>query len=295
MDTALVQLRVEAALQRGRLAEAQSAMDRYRAAPRANPTNRELAWYNAMSGWIEALESDDGNIGDALMEAVHRYLVNLEAARRIARSLEQQDRPKSARRVWQGLSRAYPNSREVSGALARLDRQLGQIADQETVIIEIPDGAELDIDGLIAAETETVPDHLVVAMRSSRRFLTMAGEYIEGGRWADLDQLMRELRRARPAWMPAHQEEIRDIEIELNIGDKNWPALLTNVRLQIDGSMDRALDLLKLARRLDGMGERGTAERILVEIERRHPDFPPTQRMRDDWAASDPEETSSAP
>lgn len=293
-DAPLLKLRVESALQRGRLEQAKTEMIRYQSMQRATPTSQELSWYQIMTGWIETLENDEVAMVDSLVSELIRPHVSLASGRQIALRLEEQDRAESARRIWQGLSRAYPNSLDVNRSLARIDAQLGKEAAREIVVPVIPDGAALDIDEILEARSGDVPDHVVVAMRSSRRFLTIAWDYIETENWAELDQLLRELRRSRPEWVRDHEPEIREIEIELNIGDENWPALVTNVRLQVDGSIDRALDLLKLARRLDGMGERVTAERILTEIERRNQNFPPAQRLREDWENADGSATAEA-
>mgnify|MGYP000403918350 CR=1 FL=1 len=293
-DASLLKLRVESALQRGRLEQAKTEMIRYQSTQRATPTSQELSWYQIMTGWIETLENDEVAMVDSLVSELIRPHVSLASGRQIALRLEEQDRAESARRIWQGLSRAYPNSLDVNRSLARIDAQLGKEAAREIVVPVIPDGAALDIDEILEARSGDVPDHVVVAMRSSRRFLTIAWDYIETENWAELDQLLRELRRSRPEWVRDHEPEIREIEIELNIGDENWPALVTNVRLQVDGSIDRALDLLKLARRLDGMGERVTAERILTEIERRNQNFPPAQRLREDWETADGSATAEA-
>ena len=63
--------------------------------------------------------------------------------------------------------------------------------------------------------------------------------------------------------------------------------MISNLRLQLDGSIDQALEAIKIARRLDGLGQRNVAENILVEIERRHQDFPPARRLRADWVEAE--------
>jgi len=115
--------------------------------------------------------------------------------------------------------------------------------------------------------------------------LAQSERMIVNKRWSELSDVLREIRRVRPAWVGGYREEITLGEVALNTAEKNWPALVSNVRFLLDGTVPRALTVMGIVRDLDNLGERQMAESILAEIEDRHAGFPPARRLREDWEA----------
>ena len=240
-----------------------------------------------MSAWIYELDARDGPAGENLAVTLQRTPFDIAFGRKVASLLEQSGRVESALRVWQVVQRQFPSNPQPLMEVERLSAQLGETMLAEIVLPEIRDGEDLDIESVLKSAEDKLPSDIAVAIQSARLFFARTGELVEEQRWSEVDRLLRELRRARPLWISAHQSGIREIEIELNLNDGNWPALISNLRLQMDGSIGQALESIKIARRLDASGQRNVAENVLVEIERRHQDFPPALRLRADWAAMD--------
>lgn len=288
VDSSLLKLQVAAALERGQAAPAKQIFDRYREAQRGTPANAELAWYRVADAWVDLVMEGSAAARERLAVMLRQSRVRLEEGRRMAKALEANADLKSALQVWQTLTHLYPAHDPARQETARIRAVLGEL--EEPRLIELPavqDGDELDLEAYLATTVDQLPREFVVALQSSRRFMSLAEKLIEQQSWSELDQLMRELRRARPLWVKAHEKALTNIEIELNLGQRNWPRLLTNVQLQLDGTLPTALEFIKLVRRLEAQGERPTAERVLVEIEKRHLDFPPARRLRADWAGEE--------
>ena len=286
-DITLMQLRVEAALERGRYDQARRELDTYRASRKSTPAAQELAWYEITSAWIDEMDAGQSAAGEQLAVTLQGTPFDLAFGRKMAKFLEQSGRPESALRIWQVVRQRFPANPQALNEVARLSDQLGERVRPDIVLPEIQDGQDLDIEGVLNAADDELPSDIAVAIQSARLFFGRTDDLIAEQRWSEVDRLLRELRRARPLWVSAHQSRIREVEIELNLNDGNWPALISNLRLQLDGSIDRALESIKIARRLDALGQRRVADSVLLEIERRHQDFPPARRLRADWAAED--------
>jgi hypothetical protein len=249
-----------------------------------------------MAAWIDCLLTGDDLSAEQLLTVLQRTPAQLPFMRAIATSLEQEEQVATALAIWQLMGKRFPASEQVQEDAARLREMIGET--QAPVEIEIPlvqDGEPLDIEAALP-QPEELPDEIMAALQSPRRFTELSRDLIESQQWGDLSQLLRALRRASPSWVAMEADAIWQAETELNLGDRNWPALITQVRMRIDGSLDRALEIMKVARRLDGMGEREMAERVLREIERRNPDFPPVRQLREQWAAeAERESTAEVP
>lgn len=293
-DARLMRLKIEAAMDREDYDTAAEQMQLYRQRQTSTPSSRELAWYQIMEVWIRHLDLGDDASGQLLISRFQEIPFELAFGSNVAARLEEAGRDEIALEIWRLVNRRYPASQHAQTRAEELREQLGQRAPVEIEVPLVQDGVELDLEAVLPP-AEQLPSEIAAALRSLRLFESLAETLVEEKRWSELDQLLRELRRARPDWLVAAAETIYEAEIELNFGDENWSALITNVRMRVDGSLDRALEVMKLARRLDGLGERGLAEQVLREIERRRPDFPPARRLREDWAAEAEKAESAAP
>ena len=285
-DFTLVILRIEAALERGRPGEARAELKAYHASQKTALPARDLAWYEIMIAWIDELDGEDEAAAERLVVTLQTTPFDLNFGRKVADLLEEYGRVESALRVWQVVRQEFPASQQALAEVERLGTQLGETVRTEITLPKIRDGDPLDIDEILKSAEDELPREIAIALQSARLFFARTGELMAAQRWSELDRLLRELRRMRPLWISAHERSIREVEIELNIGDGNWPALVSNIRLQLDGSIDRAIAAMKVARQVDALGQRTAASSVLVEIERRHQSFPPAKRLRDDWAAA---------
>jgi tetratricopeptide (TPR) repeat protein len=280
----LTRLRIEAALERGQLEQARQQLEVYQASRPTEPSAQELIWYEITAALIDELQGGDGAAGAQLASILESNPFDFAFGQKLARLLEEFGRDESALSTWQVVRQRFPGNPKARTAVERISDRLGRTTSSEIVVPEIRDGVALDIDGVLRSVEDSLPDEITMALQSSRLFFQRTTELVAEERWTELDQLLRELRRVRPLWVSAQQASIREVEIELNLGDENWPALVSNIRLQVGGSIDHALDAMKIARRLDARGERSMAESVLAEIEHRHQNFPPAERLRADWA-----------
>jgi hypothetical protein len=178
--------------------------------------------------------------------------------------------------------RRFPTSELTLQAYERLKFVMGDRARPEVEIPLVQDGDRLDLDAEI--RSISTKEEGALGVLSARQFFAQSAAMIDRQAWSELSDLLRELRRVRPTWASSFGKEITQREIELNTAQKNWPALVGNVRSLLDGSVPRGLEVMALVRHLEAKQERIAAETILAEVERRHKDFPPARQVRRDWA-----------
>lgn len=284
----LEMLRLDAAILRGHYDEARGLLDGIRQGS-AELAPRVAKMLELMSPLIEHLAQGLDGSRERLIESLQLAPVSLAFLRSSADRLETQGREVAALSVWEIINRRFPDAQDADREITRLRLVLGEQAKPKIEIPLVQDGTSLDLDAVLAGAME-VESTYAATLQTARRFTRVAEEMIAGQRWAELDNLMRELRLTNPPWMSSQNDLITRTQIELDIAEQNWPTLISNVRFRLDGSVDRALEIMKLVRRLDDLGERRAAELVLAEVERRHPNFPPARRVREDWAPP-PEET----
>ncbi|WP_221030075.1 hypothetical protein [Actomonas aquatica] len=246
-------------------------------------------WLNLQTAFIELLATNEAASGEELVQIVRNAAVALPAIKGMASAAEADGHVGTALALIEVARARYPGSKDIAAQAERL-RQLVSESERERVEVDLPlvqNGRPLDIEEMGVVGAQPATGNFEREMGSARLFLARADELIAAEAWDSLEELMRELRRARPAWMRNQTEELLKREMELNIGRQNWSGLVGNVRFRIDGTLPRALEVMNLVRRLDAAGERRAAELVLSEIERRHDDFPPARRLREDWAAAD--------
>ncbi len=281
-------LQVESSIRSGDYASALRALEAFDVPAEGDADARGAAfWKETQLALARHLATGETSSGEALLQLVRQAPLALSGLKRMAELNEQAGNLTTALNLMQVARMRFPGSKSVAGAVDRLSQE---VSATEQVDVELPlvqDGTpvDLDIETMLGGAATVSTDERVLG--SARVFLARCDELIEQQAWGEMENLMRDLRRERPTWMNSSTAELLTREIELNIGLRNWPALVTNVRFRLDGSLARALEIMNLVRRLDGSGERTAAERVLSEIERRQGDFPPARRQREDWAKQD--------
>lgn len=243
-------------------------------------------WFDLNRALLEALNTGESAPGARVLDLISKQPLALGAVKEIGEQLRGGGQEALAKAVFEIAHARFPGSADVNTQLAELRAIASAQPERKVEVPLVQDGQDLDIDAAVAASAGEAPV-LERELGSAKLFLALCDRLIAERNWNDLGTALRELRRQRPTWLGANEIEVVPREIELNIAEKNYPALLTNVRFRLDGSLPRALEAMNLVRRLDKAGERGAAERVLGEIERRHPEFPPARRLRSDWAEAD--------
>ncbi len=104
---------------------------------------------------------------------------------------------------------------------------------------------------------------------------------------AALAQIL-EIRTARPAWLAAHEQELRGDEVLLNGRRHDDVAMLTDVRLLLNSSTARSLTALELAKQLHSGDTLPESLLVVQEVLRKTPGFPPATRLLAEWQPPPP-------
>ena len=247
---------------------------------------RQALQRRLQEAYARHLSTGENSAAEELLQIVRQAPLALPLLKSIAETQEQAGHATIALQLMEVARLRFPGSAEAAQRVAQLRQVVG---DSERIAPELPvvqDGAPLDLDAVEVGGASAVSTDSRL-LGSARLFLDRCDELIATGAWGDLERLLRELRQQRPAWMNANTGPLLEREIELNIGQRDWPALVTNIRFRLDGTLNRALEVMNVVRRLDTAGERSAAERVLAEVERRYTDFAPARRLRADWAEAD--------
>jgi tetratricopeptide (TPR) repeat protein len=276
-------LRCKAVIAQGKFEEARILLQESLAKAGDHLKSSDLLWFETASALAGFLATGEESFGAELLGRIGNTPFSMTTLRELADTLLKHDAEELALDILGLAKQRFPSSEYVELTHATLEQKLGARVVAEVEIPLVQDGTKLDLENeilLLAGDNETS-----FAVQSSKQFLAQSSRMIKNNEWGELSELLRELRRARPAWTSGFREEITMREVALNTAEKNWPALVTNVRLLLNGTVPRALKVIRIIREVDALGARSTAESLLSELERRHKNFPPAKRLRGDWAA----------
>jgi len=276
-------LRCEAAIARGDFATARKWLEIYAEEGNESLSATDQKWLDTTSSMVGFLATGEDADRAELIESLRNTPFSLAVLKVIAGTLTDQGKKTVALEVL-GLARQrFPHSSYLNLEYQALETELGAQVLAEVAIPLVQDGSSINLESEILTIEESERPSL--AVQSARQFLAQSERMIVNKRWSELSDVLREIRRVRPAWVGGYREEITLSEVALNTAEKNWPALVSNVRFLLDGTVPRALTVMGIVRDLDNLGERQMAESILAEIEDRHAGFPPARRLREDWEA----------
>lgn len=276
-------LRCEAAIARGRFDEARRLLQMFALNAGDGLSANDQRWFDSTSALAGFLATREDSYGAELIGQIQNTPFSLAMLRELSATLLEWDREVLARDLLGLAQQRFPSSQYVKQTYQVLEKKLGA---REVQVVEMPlvqDGTAIDLESEIQSLARDGEPS--IAVQSAKQFLAHSDRMIESEQWSELNELLRELRRARPAWASSFREEITMREVALNKAEKNWPALVTNVRFLLDGTIPRALKVIGIIREVDDLGARSTADSLLSDLERRHKDFPPAKRLRADWAA----------
>jgi hypothetical protein len=96
------------------------------------------------------------------------------------------------------------------------------------------------------------------------------------------------IRTARPTWLGDHEQDLRGDEVLLNGRLHDQVAMVTDLKLFLDGSTTRSLAALEVAKQLHA-GDTDAESRLVVqEVLRKTPGFPPATRLLASWPVATP-------
>ncbi|MCF3649431.1 hypothetical protein [Synoicihabitans lomoniglobus] len=293
-DASLLMVQVDAAITRGDPPQALELLDKYETqTANAEPQRGREVWIALQRAMANHLQTGEEGSAGSILERIRTMPIALNSMKEMAERLERGGRLETSLKVWQLARGRYPNSTEVAREAERVRERVGETEVER--VPEIPllaDGDDLELEPepfMTRPEPEDRPELL-----SPKRFFERCDQLIAESNWGVLSTLISDLRRARPVWYASRQNDLLVREIALNTGEKNWPALISNIRFRLDGSLERGLEVMNVVRKLDREGERTVAEQVLREVERRHQNFPPARRQREDWEAAAEREKKAA-
>ncbi len=207
----------------------------------------------------------EGGAESALMGLMQQRTLPLRMYRQTAEVLLRADRPGAAKSAVELGRRAYP----VSRTLALLGEQA--------------EGA------LQAAAGEKAPQPEVAAVSGEQEFFAELAGLQAAQKWDDAARAIRRMRVAKPAWFGRREADLLDAQMRVAIQTLDTPELLGAAKFYLNGDRERAERVLALARELGEAGRKVDGERLIVEVLRKHADFPPALRLRKEWEAAEAE------
>jgi hypothetical protein len=147
-----------------------------------------------------------------------------------------------------------------------------------------------------AAKPEPKPAPAAI-MAGSSPFLAQLSATIQAGDHAAALEQIRAVRAESPAWLAAHDDELRRDEVLVTARLHDTAALTAAASLWLDGSAARAQAGIELAQQLHEVGTTAESERLLELVLRKNPGFAAAARLLAEWrpaAAASPTATAPA-
>jgi len=275
-------LRGQAAIVRGNFATAKKWLEIYAEETKESLNATDQQWLDTTSSMVGFLATGEDADRAELIESIRNSPFSLPVLKVVSGTLINQGEKAVALEVLALARQRFPHSSSLNLEYQTLEMELGAQVVAEVAIPLVQDGTSIDLKSEIMTIEQTERPSL--AVQSARQFLAQSERMIATKQWSELSDVLREIRRVSPSWVGGYREKITLSEVALNTAKKNWPALVSNVRFLLDGTIPRALIVMGIVRDLDSLGERQMAESILTEIEGRYAGFPPARRLREDWA-----------
>ncbi len=105
---------------------------------------------------------------------------------------------------------------------------------------------------------------------------------VAAGEWSAILRGVREIRVAKPDWLADREGDLLDLQIRASARTGDAVEMVGTVRQFLNGSRQRADRVLALASELRPE-DSANADRLLQEVLRRTPDYPPALRLQRAW------------
>ncbi len=225
-------------------------------APRDPVQKFAVEWMTNLVGVVT--HSDDAS-QTALLEFLQRRPLSMRIYRLTCEPLVQARRFAAAQKVLDLADHAYPASKTLADLRAQVD------------------------EGLKPPPAAAAPAQPAQTMVREKGFFEELERAKNEGRWKEIAQAIRELRVAKPAWLPARDAELFEWQMSADVHTDDVPELLGAAKFYLDGSNPRASRAVEIAQELEAKGSREDAERLLREVLKKNPDFPPATRLLKQW------------
>ncbi len=184
----------------------------------------------------------------------------IKSYRETAEILLRADRPETAKQVLDFGLRNFPNS-----------TRLGKLNTEATNVIA-------------AREVARVREEPTAAPRGpgEGEFFRQVEAWIAEGAWTPLLRAVREVRVAKPVWLAGREGDLLDLQIRASARSGDAVEMVGTARQFLDGGRPRADRLLAIATELRNEQPQD-ADRLLQEVFRKMPDYPPARRLHRAW------------
>ncbi|HWA88221.1 MAG TPA: hypothetical protein VG710_18480 [Opitutus sp.] len=222
-------------------------------APETPAEKFHLAWMERL--FAVATHPDEAPLA-SLTELLQRPLP-LNTFRETAEVLLRAGRYDATRSVLALATRSYPASREL---------------------VELGDR--------VAAEPAAAPVAMArsaQALPTERAFFEQLEQAAQAEHWTEAAAMIREIRTAGPAWLARREADVFDWQMRVAMKTGDAIELTAAAKLYLDGTNERAVHVVDLARELATGGHQTRAEFLLTEVLRKMPEFPPAVRLKREW------------
>jgi len=139
----------------------------------------------------------------------------------------------------------------------------------------------------IAAIAAAQPEQVVSQERPvfvEKTFFTHLDSLMIAKEWGEAAEWVRKMQQARPSWMKTREAEILMKQIAIAHEARDVLEMTLAARMVLDGSLARSQLVVDYAVKLDGLGEREDAVRLMKEVSRSSPDHALSRRYLKEWA-----------
>lgn len=249
-------IRLRALIAAKRWQEARAQVSALRVMTRSAENSFILDYYEAM---LVALQDPARGAQSSFTDKVRPLQLSLPLYRQAIELLRAEGRAETARNVVTFAEGVFPGNPYLEKSRHELDAELT--------------ASELAARPVQVVANATLADHAVF-------FAALAEADGQNNPAVGL-ALIRDLRRARPEWLAAHQEAVTRHELTLLAGGDDVVALQSVARIYLNGDLTRAENVTMLARDLHEKGRRENTRLLLDEVLRRNPGEPSATRLRD--------------
>jgi hypothetical protein len=238
-------------------------------------------WHTLMSAYVRAaLDAGEGT-QSTLVSHVRGRQFTVELYKDLIGGMRQAGRPATARQIVTFAQGMYPKNNDIEQWRVELDAELAA-AQAASARVVMPPGRPA---------TDTAAPSVAAPVReevSEAAFVARLAELTTNGDSAEALQLIRDVRRAGPAWLAARSAELYRDEVRLSGRAGDVLAMRSAARLYLTGDRLRSAQMIEVARDLHGAGRKEEAVVLVREILAKSPDYAVAQRLLDQWVPKAP-------
>jgi len=259
-DLALVQAQVKA----GDWAAASATLVRLKPEPKTPAV--DVFVYTLLQRLIAAASTPDDGAQATLVAFIQERPLPMKIYRQTTETLLQAGRYATAQGVLAAASVPYPTSRTLARLRERADREVQ--AQQAAAA---------------AAATVAAKARASAAAPLEKAFFERIATLARDEKWDEAAQAVREIRVTKPDWLARRDADVLEWQMQIAGHAGDTPELLSATKLFLDASRERLERVLQLARDLRAAGSADDADRLVNEVLRKQPGYPPALRLQREW------------